>query len=181
MINPTSNKLIVRVDAAQKSNIKLGGVNFLLAKQYNNNRREQNPVVCEAVTSNSRIKKGTFLLVHHNRFAEHSAFELEDGLYAIPYDRSIFARLDENGDAHSLNGNIIAQRVERKAAIELAPTYRKNYFDRVVILNNGYGYKKGDEVFTWNYSDYEIIYVWKGEERRVVKVFVEDIVGKLSK
>ena len=180
-MNPSSDKLIVKVNAAQKSNITLGGIDFLLAKQYNNNRREQNPVMCEVVTGNKRIKKGAFLLVHHNRFAEHSAYELGDDLYAIPYDRQIFARLDEDGNAHSLNGNIIAKRVERTAAIELSPSYRKNYFDRVIVLNNGYGYKKGDEVFTYQYSDYEIIYVWEGQEKRVVKVFVEDICGKLSK
>lgn len=178
-MKPTNDKIVVRVEADQKFKIEVNGLDFLLAKEYNNNRREKNPVVCEVVTGNSKIKKGTFLLIHHNRFAEHSPYELEEGLYAIPYDRSIFARIDENGEPHSLNGNIIAKRVEKQASVEVAASYKKNYFDRVIILNNGYGYKKGDEVFTFQYSDYEIVYVWKGEEKRVVKVFVEDICGKL--
>lgn len=176
-----NKKIIVKVDSSQKNNFNLGGVNLLLAKQYTNNRREQNPVVCEVVQGNSIIKPGTFLLVHHNRFAEHSPYELGDNLYALPYDRSLFARIDEYGDPHSLCGNIIAKRVEKTSAIEIAAGYRKNYNDRVVVLNKGYGYNKGDEIFTFPYSDYEVVYVWRGVEKRVVKVYFEDICGKLSK
>lgn len=176
-----NDKIVVRVDSGQKNNVQMGGVEFLLAKQYNNNRREQNPVVCEVVQGNRRIKPGTFLLVHHNRFSEYSPYELENGLYAIPYDRSLFARIDENGNPHSLCKNIIAKRVEKTGVVQTAASYRKNYNDRVVVLNDGYGYKSGDEIFTFPFSDYEIVYVWKGEERRVVKVYVEDICGKISK
>jgi len=174
-----NDKIIVRVNGSQKHNIEVGGINFLLAKQYTNNRREQNPVLCEVVTGNSIIKSGEFLLVHHNRFAEHSPYELGDNMYALPYDRSLFARIDDEGIPHSMCGNIIAKRVEKTSMIELAASYKKNYNDRVIVLNNGYGYKKGDEIFTYPFSDYEIVYVWKGEEKRVVKVFVEDICGKL--
>jgi len=176
-----NNKIIVSVDADQKTSINLGEVKLMLAKQYNDNRREQNPVVCEVVTGNNKVKKGTFLLVHHNRFAEFSPYELQEGLYAIPYDRQVFARLDENGEAHSLNGNIIATRVEKTAAIERAASYKKNYYDRVIVANSGYGYKKGDEIFTFLWSDYEVIYIWKGVEHRVVKVYKEDIVGILKR
>lgn len=176
-----NEKIIVRVNADQKSNIRVGGVNLLLAKQYSNNRREQNPVVCEVMQGNSRIRPGTFLLVHHNRFAEYSPYELGNGLYAIPYDRSLFARIDDKGEAHSLCKNIIAKRVEKQYFIEAAASYKKNYNDRVIVLNDGYGYKKGDEIFTFPFSDYEIVYVWKGEEKRVVKVFSEDICGKMVK
>lgn len=176
-----NDKIVVKVDASQKSSIELGGVQFLLAKQYSNNRREMNPVVCEVITGNSRIKAATFLLVHHNRFAEHSPYELENGLYAIPYDRSLFAKIDEQGEPHSLCGNIIAKRVEKASAFEVAASYKKNYNDRVIVLNNGYGYKKGDEIFTFQFADYEIVYVWKGEEKRVVKVYQSDICGKICK
>jgi hypothetical protein len=180
-MKPKNNKIIVRVDSNQKNNIQVGGIDFLLAKQYNHNNREKNPVVCEVVTGNNQIKPGTFLLVHHTRFVEYSAYELGGGLYALPYDRSLFARIDEDGNARSLCKNIIAERVEKKSSIDVAVSYRKNYNDRVVVLNDGYGYKKGDEIFTLPFSDYEIVYVWKGVERRVVKVFVEDICGKLVK
>lgn len=178
-MKPKNEKIIVRVDFDQKKSIQAGGADFFLAKQYSNNRREQNPVLCEVVTGNKRVKEGTFLLVHHNRFAEYSPYELGNGLYAIPYDRSLFARIDDKGEAHSLCKNIIAQRVEKKTSLELAASYRKNYNDRVVVLNDGYGYKKGDEIFTFPFSDYEIVYVWKGVEKRVIKVFSEDICGKL--
>lgn len=174
-----NEKIIVKVEANQKHSIDFGGSSFLLAKQYTNNRREMNPVVCEVIQGNNRVKAGTFLLVHHNRFAEYSPYELGNGLYAIPYDRSLFARIDDKGEAHSLCKNIIAQRVEKKTSLELAASYRKNYNDRVVVLNDGYGYKKGDEIFTFPFSDYEIVYVWKGVEKRVIKVFSEDICGKL--
>lgn len=180
-MKPHNSKIIVRVNAEQKRSIDLSGSNFLLAKQYTNNRREQNPVVCEVITGNSIIKSGEFLLVHHNRFAEHSPYELGEGMYAIPYDRSLFARLDADGNPHSLCGNIIAQRVEKTSAIEIAASYKKNYNDRVVVLNNGYGYKKGDEIFTYPFSDYCIVYVWKGVEYRVIKVYIEDIAGVFKK
>lgn len=180
-MNPLNDKIIVKVDADQKRFVDVGGNNFLLAKQYTNNRREQNPVVCEVIIGNSKVKAGEFLLVHHNRFSEHSPYELDNGHYAIPYDRSLFARINDKGEPRSMCGNIIAQRVEKSSAIEVAASYKKNYNDRVIVLSNGYGYKKGDEIFTYPFSDYQIVYVWKGEEKRVVKVYIEDICGKLSK
>lgn len=180
-MNPANEKIIVKVDQNQKSSLEISGSKFLLAKQYNNNRREQNPVLCEVIIGNSKIKEGVFLVVHHNRFAEYSPYELGDYLYAIPYDKQLFARIDENGNAHSICGNIITERVEKKSIIQVVASQRKNYHDRVMVLNDGYGYKKGDEIFTWPFSDYEIIYVWKGEEKRVIKVYKDDICGKLQK
>ena len=177
----TFDKIIVKVDPAQKSSIDMGGQQFLLAKQYNHNRREQHPVLCEVIQGNSRVNPGKFLLVHHNRFAENSPHEIGDGLYSIPYNSGIFASLDDNGDAHSLCGNIIAKRVQKVEKIEVAAHLRKDYHDRVIVQFDGYGYKKGAEIFTFPFSDYEIVYVWKGEERRVVKVFKDDICGILFK
>lgn len=177
----TYNKIIVSVDAAQKECIVVNGAKFLLAKQYNNNRREQHPVVCRVVVGNNKIENGKWLIVHHNRFAEHSANEIGEGLYSIPYNSGIFALINEDGSLKSLCGNIICERIEKKEQIDIPAHLRKNYNDRVIVKSDGYGFKNGQEVFTYMYSDYEIVYVWNGEEKRAVKVFKDDIVAILVK
>jgi hypothetical protein len=170
-----NNFIVVSVDQDQKAKALLGNHEILLAKKYNTNRREQNPVLCKVVQGNKKVREGTWLLVHHNRFAEHSPHEIGGGLYSIPYNQSVFAKVDKNGEAHSVNGNIICER--EKVSHGNILTTEKIHNDRFTILNDGCGYRKGQMVFTYQFSEYEIIYIWQGIEHRVIKIFHEDIVG----
>jgi hypothetical protein len=179
MIKPANDKIVVSVDSHQKEKISINGNDFLLGKEYSNNRRESMPVVCMVIDGNGHIKEGTFLLVHHNRFGENSPHSLGENLYSLAYNSSIFAKLDNDGNAHSLCGNIIVEYIYEESAVPLPAHLKMANQYKYKVASNGFGFKKGQIVFCYEKSDYEIVYVFNGQEKRVVKVKKEDIVGKL--
>lgn len=176
-VRPLKGKIIVKVDTSQKERNE----QFLLAKEYNTNYRDRSPVVAAVITGSKEIKKGAFLLCHHNLFySATSPYRIDGDTYSIPINENIYAWIDEDGVPHPLNGNIIAERVKIGSAFELTPQYQKNHIDRVIVLSDGLGFKAGQQVFTWKYSDHEIIYMWKGKEKRVIKINIEDIVAYIE-
>lgn len=176
-IKPLKGRIIVSVNPNQKATSE----HFLLAKEYNGNYRDRSPVVAEVIVGNKNAKRGTLLLCHHNLFySATSPYRIEGDLYSIPFNENIYAWLDEDGVPHPLNGNIIAERVKIEKAFEMTPEYQKNYINRVTVLSDGLGFKAGQQVFTWPYSDHEIIYMWKGHEKRVIKINIEDIVAYID-
>ena len=179
MITPVNNKLVVEVNYSQKEKVSLSDNEFLLAKNYSTNRRESNPVLCKVINGNGHIKEGTFLLVHHNLFVENSPHYLGENKYSLAYNSSIFARLDSEGNAHSLCNNIIVDYVYPDSKIPLPAHLNKPDKYKYKVLSNGFGFKKGQIIFAYDFADYEIIYVWEGQEKRVVKVAKSDIFGKI--
>lgn len=175
-----SDRILVKVDLDQKGIINIGGEEFNTTLEFNTNYRERNPILAIVLEDHPKIKKGTMICCHHNRFHEYSAYKIQDDIFAIPYTNSIFFRIDKDGEPHSICGNIICERVPIEYDFEVPASYQKNYIDRVVVVNNGYGYKKGDQVFTVKMADYEVVYNWQHQERRVIKVLAEDILCCLS-
>lgn len=174
----SSGKILVQVNLGQKGKVFIGGIEFQTMLNYNTNYRERSPVVALVKEGNQRIPTGSYIICHHNRFHEHSVYHLYDDLFAIPVNDSIFMRIDENGDPHSVQGNLVCERIERRESFMDTPeSLKKNYTDRVRVLNKGYGFKKGDEIYTYKFSDYEIVYNWNGQIRRVIKVKKEDVVA----
>jgi hypothetical protein len=181
-MRPAGGKILVNVNPGQKGEILLGGKRLMTALKFATNYREKSPVMAFVAEAAHGLKVGTPLVVHHNRFHEHSAYLLDEGLFAIPYNESIFFRIDENGDPHSMHHNIICERIPKPEGVLVTPaSLKKNYTDRVRVLSNGYGYKKGQEIYTKIMADYEVIYNWNGQERRVIKVVSSDIVAILLK
>lgn len=178
---PSNKKIVVEVDFSQKEKISIAGNDFLLGKQYSSNGRERNPVLCKVVDGNGHIKEGAFLLVHHNRFGEYSAHALGNNQYSLAWNEAIFARVDNDGNAHSLCGNIIVDYVYEDYKIPVPAHLRKQNKFKYKVLSNGFGYKKNQFIFAYEFSDYEMVYVFNGKERRVVKIAQRDIVGKLQK
>jgi hypothetical protein len=181
VIKPSNNKIIVSVDFRQKEKISVAGNDFLLGKQYSHNRRESMPVLCQVVDGNGHIKEGTFLLVHHNRFGEHSAHALGNNQYSLAYNESIFARVDSEGNAHGLCGNVIVDYIYPEYSIPVPAHLRQPDKFKYKVLSKGFGYNKGQIIFAYEFSNYEIVYVFNGAEKRVVKIKSGDIVGKIAK
>lgn len=181
-MNPAGGKVFVRVDRGQKGEILLGGKKLQTALKFATNYREKSPVMATVLQDVKTLKAGTPIVVHHNRFHEHSQYQVTEDTYCIPFNESIFFRIDENGDPHSLCNNIICERIPKPEGVLVTPaSFKKNYTDRVKVLSNGYGYKKGQEIYTRIMADYEVIYNWNGQERRVIKVYKDDITAILLK
>lgn len=176
-----NNKIRVSVDLSQKTSINIEGINILLAKDYSNNRRESNPVACLVIEGNKHVPRGTYLLVHHNRFVTGSPHHLEKNEYSLAYNTSIFAKVNKDGSATSLCDNILVEYVYGKEN-ELIPEHlRKPNKYMYKVLKTGFGFKKGQLIFAYEFANYEIVYIWKGVEHRVVKIVKSDIVGKIQK
>lgn len=174
-----NNKIIVSVDYSQKGKVSIGDSSILLAKEFSTNRRESEPVLCEVEQGNMVVPKGTILLVHHNRFSPNSPHYLGGNKYSLAYNDSIFASVSASGKATGLCDNIIVtQFIDND--FELIPDQLKkpNKF-KYRVVNNGFGFKKGDIVFAYEFANYEIVYVFEGVEHRVIKIKKADIVGRI--
>lgn len=172
-----NQKIIVQVDYNQKQSTKIGDTNLLLAKDFSKNFRERNPVLCQVVEDNDHVPIGTILLVHHNRFVKHSPHHLGDNFYSIAYNSSIFAWVDETGEAHQMCGNIIVERIIDNDNPLTPPNLKVVNDHKYIVVVDGEWYKKGQIIFCYPQADYEVIYQFNGKERRIVKVIKEDIVG----
>lgn len=180
-MQPSNSKLIVSVKYDQKGNVQVAGGTISLAKDFSENRRESMPVMAEVINGNGHLKDGTFILVHHNRFSENSPHHIEDNLYSLAYNSSIFARLDKDGNAIGLCGNIFVDHIyeDYPGGWVQIPSHVQlpNKF-KYKVLRNGFGFKKGQLIFAYEFANYEIVYVWKGVEKRITKIIKSDIIGK---
>jgi hypothetical protein len=176
---PVENKILVSVDVNQKAKINANGSELFISKEFSNNRRESNPIICKVEHGNKKVLRETFLLVHHNRFVEGSPHHVEDNIYSLAWNESIFAKLDENGEAHSVCDNIIVDYVfdENELVPEQLKKPNKNKYK---VRQRGFGFKENQIVFAYPFANYEIIYVWKGVEKRVLKLKKSDIVAKIK-
>jgi len=177
-MKPTKNGIILRVNPDQKERAVIGDVELMVATKYRTNHREKHPVVGIVEVGNEDIQPGTVLICHHNYFyGDVSVYSMGDGLFSIPINKNIFMRIDENGDPHSMYGNIICERIWPSSELEMPDAYKKEYIDRAKVISNGYGYKVGQVVFHTPYANYEIVYNWGNKERRIIKVEKDDIVA----
>jgi hypothetical protein len=175
---PANDRIIVRVNMAQKSHMMIGGVVFQTAMKYEVNYRERSPVVAEVVNGNSVVKDGDVILSHHNHFYGKSPYFLMDDLFSIPFAKTIFAVLRPDGTLKPVCGNILGVRVDVETSIPVAVEYRKKHTNRIrVTLGGSTKYRDGDLIFTRPYAPYDIVYIVDKVERRITKVSEDMVVG----
>lgn len=178
-MKPANFKILVEVEYDQKSKVSVNGGQLLLAKEFSNNRRESNPTLCKVINGNGKIADDTLLLVHHGRFTENSPHHLGGNQYSLAWNSSVFARLDEEGNAIGLNENIMVEHIYDNDSPLIPEHLKVPNKHKYRVLQNGFGFKKGQIVYAFEFANYEIIYVFNGTEKRVIKVIKNDIVGKL--
>jgi hypothetical protein len=159
----------------------LGGKRLLTQKKYNINYREKNPVVCFVVKGSDNIPPGTFLVCNYSHFEEESPYHMYDNMFSIPVDISILGRIDDFGELHPMCGNVFVERILKPHAIDIPKDFEKPQINHGYISVSGEGWERGQEIFWFNYSDYEIVYFWKGIEKRRIKVENTEIVGFIKK
>jgi hypothetical protein len=126
---------------------------------------------------NDEIPGGSLIVTHHNYFIEYSPFEVADGIFSIPYTENIFAVIDKDGNPTPVCGNIIAERIQENEYIGMANPKRLHFHDRAKVVSDACGFKTGDEILMLPFSDYEIVYNWRGIERSVIRVYSKNIVA----
>lgn len=178
MIKAANSKIIVRVDPTQKNEIKVGGVVMTTALLFENNYREKSPTVGVIVRGNEFLKKGDVALFHHNHFYMPSPYWIGDNLFSVPFNKTVFGTLDEDGSITPMCGNIICQREPIEYNMLVPVEERKTYTDRALVVNPGETpYEWGQIIFHRPHAGYDIVYNWGGKERRVTKVHEEMVIG----
>jgi len=173
-----NNRIIVRVNIEQKDRMKIGDIWVQSALLFNTNYREKSPVIAEVVSGNDKLARGTFICCHHNHFYDPSPYFLQDDLYSIPFNKTIFGYFKEDGSLVPICGNVFGQRIPIPSDVPLPPEMVETYKNKVLVTNgNDTKYKKGEIIFTRPSAPYDIVYNWGGEERIVTKVSEDMIVG----
>lgn len=175
-----NNKIIVRVDLDQKNSMKIGEVVLSTAIKFDLNYREKSPVIAEVVSGNEWFKKRDLLIFHHNHFYSPSPYFLQDDLYAVPFNKTILAKINKDGTLSAVCGNILGQRISIENNLSIPIEHQKKYVDRLLVTDAGWTeYKKGQTVIHRLNAGYDIVYNLNGEEKRVTKLDSEQICGIL--
>ena len=180
-MKPANNKIVVKVNMAQKNTLIIAGVTMKIANLYQTNHREKEPILAEIVEGNKVLRPGGVGIFHHNNFAPPSPFYLYDDLFSVPYNKTVFGILYSDGNIRPLCGNMLCDRMDIETTIALPPEQREKHLDRVIITNPGNThYKAGQLLFTRPYAFYEIVYNIDGTEFRVHKIHEDNVVGMLE-
>lgn len=176
------DNIVVKCFFDQNKFQELAGRELQIAHRYNENYREKNPVICEVIEGNEQISKGVLLVCQYHHFEPESFYLMEAntefGLFAIPCDDSIFGFLDDTGELHPLNGNVIGFRLQEPPNMSGMPEHMiQQYHNRLQIKEAMYGFKKNSIIFINQYADYEIVYTFNKIEHRLIKVHLSDIIG----
>ena len=194
-----NKKILVEVKMNQKSALTIKGaggveIDLQMEKQYDPNGRHRNAVLCTVLDNNSDydyIEVGDTLLVHHNFFdnlTENPNFiaynrDNRTAIFAIPSGRNVFCRVEDNGAITPLCHNMIVERLRnpiKTKLIYVPDTVKQEHDDRVRVLAIApeiEGIKPGQTVLIYKMADYEICYNWQKQEKSVIKVWGEEIIG----
>jgi hypothetical protein len=173
-----NEKILVRVDMSQKDFAMVGGVEMKTAIKYETNYREKSPVLATVVSGNDWVNEGEVLICHHNHFYTPSPYHLEDDLFSIPFNKTIFAKVSSKGNLTAICGNILGERVQIKTQFDLPPEMQKTYIDRLLITDKGWTtFKNGTTVLCKPHAPYDICYTWGGEARVATKISMDMVIG----
>lgn len=177
MIAP-NEKILVSCNIEQKQFMQIGDQKFYMATLFEKNYREKSPVLAVAQQNKGIVSRGTVLVCHHNHFYEPSPYFVNDDLFSIPFNHTIFLTIDNEGNPHPVCGNLIVKKVNIPTPLPVPPEDEKQYIDRYIVEDGGYTpYKKGQLIFTKPNSGYEIVYIYNDIEKRVIKVNSEMVLG----
>lgn len=184
---PLPGKIIVRANTNQKEEIVYGSLRLVVPfrRQYQENSRIGNPVLCEVVASKEKdIKEGDILVLGHNSITNTAwRISMEDGVatLSIPVDRWILGKLDGQGNLTPLFGNTICERItEAPISKIIINPFEKTEHNKVTVVSvapDVSDMKPGDTAIIYTYADYEIFYMVDNEERSSVVVYESDVVA----
>lgn len=171
-------RILVKVNMKQKDEFTIGDVTVKAALLYETNYREKSPVVGLIVQGNQYVKEGQLGIFHHNHFYAPSPYFLQNDLYSVPFNKTVFGIIDQEGEIQPMCGNIICQRVPIEYAMPVPVEHRKTHIDRAFVIRPGLTpYKAGQMIFHRLNAGYDIVYNWNNIEKRVTKVHEEMVVG----
>lgn len=181
-----NDRILCRVNMAQKDRILLGGIEYKTALKWEVNYREKSPVVAQVVAGNHILQEGDIIITHHNHFMPNglnpSRFYVQDDLFSIPFNQTIFAKIKPDGSIDPICGNVLGDRIPIETVLPIPVEERKKYIDRIKVTHGGTTkFRSGDLVFTRPNLPYDIVYFVDGIEKRVTKIDGAFVVGVVKK
>jgi hypothetical protein len=175
-----NGRLLVRCDMKQKNQLTIAGVVYMTAMIYEINYREKSPVVAQVVSGNKILKEGDVILCHHNHFmpsgSVQSPYYVQDDIFSIPFNKTIFAVLKPDGGIDPVCGNILGSRVGINYRIPIPEP--QQYKDRLLVRDGGWTkFRSGDLIFTRPHAPYDIVYIVNKYEYRITKVSEDQVCG----
>lgn len=178
MTSPRNNKILVKVYDDQKKYFYINNTEVQSANSYEKNYREKSPIIAEVVVGNDSLFSGDIIVCHHNTFYLPSPYHLYGEYFSIPFNKIVFAKLNQDGSLTPIGGNIFCDRVDIKTYLPLPTEQIKQYIDRVICTDPGTtDFKEGQLLFTRPYSYYEIVYVVDGVKHRIHKCDSQMVCG----
>lgn len=179
-MQPTHNRILVRVNMAQKNEFRIGDVLVKAALEYESNFRERSPVIAQVVIGNDKVNAGDLICCHHNHFFPPSPYHLEDDLYSIPVNKTIFGVFKKDGYLSPLYTNIFGEKVIIPTPLPVPSEQQKKYTDRILVTDGrNTKYKKGEIILTRPSAPYDIVYYWDKVQYRITKVSSDMVVGRI--
>lgn len=165
----------------QKETMLIWGILLSTATKFDTNYREKSPTLAEVVEGNKFLKVGDIIVCHHNHFYSPSPYQLEENLFSIPFNKTIFAKVSKKGNLSAICGNVLGERIPIKTDLQLPSEHQKKYIDRILLTDKGWtSYKNGSTIICRPNAPYDIVYNFNGIEKRVTKVSEDMICGYLK-
>lgn len=191
-------QLIVKSYNEQKETHVIDGVDgekiqIYIGRKYGENSREINPVVCEILSVGediSSVEVGDLLIVHHNVLTNEGQiikidYNTQSTILAIHFDGTVYAKIDkETGELTPLNGNLIGKRIAREFNSTLHIPFEETLdttFDIISSPEDFQDVQPGDRVLCYKYSDYEMVYHFKNQEKKAIRIWKDDVIGIFDK
>lgn len=182
-MRPLPNRIIVAVDLQQRRGyeVKFGALELWMDSDFGEDGKQTRPCLAQVVAVGEKVQgfePGAFVLCHFNTFAsfmdaaERYRFgqlnvkdEQGRDLFAIDPER-VKCFVKEDGMPVASEGNILVNRLPEEVASSLVvpDSVRKtdmNWFEVTGLgLGNREGYKVGDWVYCYKYSDLKVMYTF---------------------
>lgn len=175
-MEPVKGNILVRVDSSQKDVIN----SFKSGRNYNENFRERNPVVAYVENGDNQIPTGSHIVCNYSFFDLESPMQITDDTYSVPISEEIYAIVNNDGSLTPVLSNVIVERITKESKIDIPEELKKPHVNKGVILTDTDKIPKGSFIFWLPYADYEIVYTWKGVEKRALKIHESEITGYLK-
>lgn len=197
-MKPKKKHIIVKAFLAQKESHIVNcadgtSIELYLGRKYGENSREINPVVCEVTHKADDVEQvsiGDLLIVHHNTLTNEAAviesnYNEQSIVMPILADNMLYAKINkETGELTPLYGNCIAERIDvvRKSIIISNEGKKEEVKFKILATPSDYNdVSVGDDVICYKLSDYEMVYNFKGSEKRAIRIWKEDILAVFDK
>ena len=83
-----------------------------------------------------------------------------------------------------MNGNLIAKRIKKENKSTLHVPFEETMettFDIVSTPEDYDDVQPGDRVLCYKYSDYEIVYHFKNQQKKAIRIWKDDVLGVFDK